>query len=279
MWVSFDDGAEFAAAQPSPHLDAGSVDLRGRPDPRHARSLVLDSRRHFAPRQIKADSADTSNLLFKPAPAYRVRCSTYTDTPMPPDEPAGENPPNGAIVDYYLSHLSSGAVTLEIFDAQGSQIFEHGQTRPNPRRNREATDSSLLDSAAEDSPPMRNAPLGLGFALSRSARVAPRIPDIRCSPTRYPASSTAAVDFPASDRRFHGRRRVELFCTTQRANGILRARERLRALFAMQTNLADRMTRSSEAVTQTRSIHEQLEKLAARANESTKEAIEALDKK
>jgi len=55
--------------------------------------------------------------------------------------------------------------------------------------------------------------------------------------------------------------------------------EGLRALFAMQTTLADRMTRSSEAVSQARSIHEQLEKLAARANGSTKEAIESLDKK
>ena len=55
--------------------------------------------------------------------------------------------------------------------------------------------------------------------------------------------------------------------------------EGLRALFAMQTTLADRMTRSSEAVSQARSIHEQLEKLVPRANASTKEAIEALDKK
>jgi hypothetical protein len=55
--------------------------------------------------------------------------------------------------------------------------------------------------------------------------------------------------------------------------------EGLRALFAMQTTLADRMTRSSEAVGQARSIHEQLGKVAARANESTKGAIESLDKK
>jgi phage shock protein A len=47
----------------------------------------------------------------------------------------------------------------------------------------------------------------------------------------------------------------------------------------MQTTLADRMTRSSEAVSQARSIHEQLEKLAPRAKESAKESIEALDKK
>ena len=34
--------------------------------------------------------------------AYRVRRSTYTDTPLPIDEPAGDNPPDGAVIDYYL---------------------------------------------------------------------------------------------------------------------------------------------------------------------------------
>ena len=40
--------------------------------------------------------------LFAPAPAYRVQRDTYTDTPLPPDEPAAANPPDGAILDYYL---------------------------------------------------------------------------------------------------------------------------------------------------------------------------------
>jgi uncharacterized phage infection (PIP) family protein YhgE len=55
--------------------------------------------------------------------------------------------------------------------------------------------------------------------------------------------------------------------------------EGLRALFAMQTTLADKMTRSSEAVSQARAIQEQLKKLSDSAKESTKDAIEALDKK
>jgi hypothetical protein len=55
--------------------------------------------------------------------------------------------------------------------------------------------------------------------------------------------------------------------------------EGLRALFTMQTNLADKMTRSSEAVSQVRAVQEQLKKLSDNAKESTKDAIEALDKK
>ena len=40
--------------------------------------------------------------LFAPEPAYRVRWNINTDTPLPPDVPAGQNPPDGAIIDYYL---------------------------------------------------------------------------------------------------------------------------------------------------------------------------------
>jgi len=69
--------------------------------------------------------------LFAPAPAYRVQRDTYTDTPLPPDEPAAANPPDGAIVDYYLP-ASASTVTLEnsgwarTFD---TPFFQHRQTR------------------------------------------------------------------------------------------------------------------------------------------------------
>ena len=45
-----------------------------------------------------------------------------TDTPLPPDEPAGQNPPDGAIIDYTLGPSASGAVTLEIFDGAGNLV-------------------------------------------------------------------------------------------------------------------------------------------------------------
>jgi hypothetical protein len=54
--------------------------------------------------------------------AYRVRWSVYTDTPLPPDEPAGQNPPDGAIIDYYLKENAPGEVTLDILDAKGNLV-------------------------------------------------------------------------------------------------------------------------------------------------------------
>ena len=72
-------------------------------------------------RQVNNEVA-TRNFLFKPSTAIRVRWNNNTDTPLPPDEPAGQNPPDGAIIDYYLNGNTNGEVTLEIFDAKGNIV-------------------------------------------------------------------------------------------------------------------------------------------------------------
>jgi hypothetical protein len=47
---------------------------------------------------------------------------------MPPEEPAGKNPPDGAIIDYYLSSAVSDPVTLEIFDAANHLVRKYSST-------------------------------------------------------------------------------------------------------------------------------------------------------
>ncbi len=59
--------------------------------------------------------------LFPVPDAYRVRWSMYTDTPIPQEEPVGQNPPDGAILDYYLTQTAQ-SVLLEILDAKGTII-------------------------------------------------------------------------------------------------------------------------------------------------------------
>ncbi len=68
------------------------------------------------------DGISRRNTLYQPATAYRVRWNLNTDTPLPPDEPAGQNPPDGAIIDYYISKNVSGEITLEIIDSKGNVI-------------------------------------------------------------------------------------------------------------------------------------------------------------
>jgi len=67
----------------------------------------------------------TSNLLFKPQTALRVRFSLNPDTPLPPDEPAGENPPDGAMIDYFLAKDATGPVTIEIKDSKGGSVRKY----------------------------------------------------------------------------------------------------------------------------------------------------------
>jgi len=53
----------------------------------------------------------------------------FSDTPLPPEEPAGENPPDGAILDYYLS-AGAREVTIEILDAEGRSVARFSSTDP-----------------------------------------------------------------------------------------------------------------------------------------------------
>jgi hypothetical protein len=70
--------------------------------------------------------------LFQPETAVRVRRSTATDTPLPPEEPAGKNPPDGAILDYRLDSNAS-LVTLEILDASGKVVRRYrSDDKPPP---------------------------------------------------------------------------------------------------------------------------------------------------
>jgi len=86
----------------------------------HGRSFwILDN---ITPiRQINLNKTKET-VLLKPQKAVRVRWNMNTDTPLPPEEPAGENPPDGAMIDYYLNSNSSSPVKLEILNTKGEII-------------------------------------------------------------------------------------------------------------------------------------------------------------
>ncbi|HET9011526.1 MAG TPA: hypothetical protein VFN38_06895, partial [Gemmatimonadaceae bacterium] len=76
--------------------------------------------------------------LFAPQRATRVRWNRNTDTPIPQEEPAGDNPPDGAILNYWL-RSSTGPVTLDILDASGALVRRFSSAdsveSPVPGRN------------------------------------------------------------------------------------------------------------------------------------------------
>lgn len=73
-------------------------------------------------RQIGGESATARATLFTPGDAWRFRWNRWTDTPLPADEPAGRNPPEGAILYYWLRSAPRGPVTLEILDGSGELV-------------------------------------------------------------------------------------------------------------------------------------------------------------
>ena len=124
VWVSFDDGDHWSSLRLN--MPATSIrDLIVKDDDiaigTHGRSFwILDD--IAALRQMTAATATAPATLFKPAMAYRFRWSKYTDTPIPPDEPWAENPPDGAIIDYTVGPNTTGDATLEIVDPSGRMI-------------------------------------------------------------------------------------------------------------------------------------------------------------
>lgn len=123
VYVSFDDGDNWQTLRLN--MPATSIrDLVIKDDDlvvgTHGRGFwILDD---ISPlRDVKVSSLK-ENYLFKPQTATRVRWSTYTDTPLPQEEPTGQNPPDGAIINYNLSGNVNGDVTLEIFDASGKSV-------------------------------------------------------------------------------------------------------------------------------------------------------------
>ncbi len=124
IYVSFNDGDQWQSLQLN--LPPTSMrDLVVHDDDivvgTHGRSFwILDD---ISPlRQLSRDVAAARAHLFKPAAAWRLRRSINTDTPYPPEVPAGKNPPDGAIIDYFLGAAAKGAVTLEVFDSAGKLV-------------------------------------------------------------------------------------------------------------------------------------------------------------
>ena len=97
----------------------------------HGRGFwILDD---VTPLRQAAEAAAASNAyLFKPATAIRIRFGTNDPTPWPPEVPAGENPPPGALVDYYLPADAAGEVKLEVLNSAGQGDPQLLQQRPGP---------------------------------------------------------------------------------------------------------------------------------------------------
>jgi photosystem II stability/assembly factor-like uncharacterized protein len=298
VWVSFDDGDHWQSLQLNlPHTSMRDLWI-------HESDLILATHgRSFwilddiTPlRQIDHETADNVAFLFKPTPAYRVRRSTYTDTPIPPDEPLGQNPPAGAILDYFLASIPTGPVALEILDAQG-KLVRRFSSADKPDVTMEELEKQHIPLYWIRMPRILSAEPGMHrwiwdlhypapvstrheFPISAVPRDTPRVPQgPRALPGKYTVRLMVESAKTSQSASTQSPRIPTFELTLKRDPRVKALPADLEAMFKLQARLARMMTVSSEAILQARSIREQLEKLMAQASGPTSDAIKALDKK
>ena len=126
LYVSFDDGENWQPLQMNlPHAPVYGIAVQ-----EHFNDLVIATYgRGFwilddlTPlQQLTPEVLGRDAHLFPPRPAYRYRQIT-NDSVIREDEPsAGEDPPYGAAINYYLKASPAGNVTSTILDQQGRVV-------------------------------------------------------------------------------------------------------------------------------------------------------------
>jgi photosystem II stability/assembly factor-like uncharacterized protein len=285
VWVSFDDGDHWQPLQFNlPHTSMRDLLIKDNDliVATHGRSFwTLDD---ISPlRQIAGMKASAGAFLFKPGSAYRVRRSTYSDTPVPPDEPAGENPPDGAVIDYALPQGTTGPVTLEILDNSGKVARKYSSTDA-PESTMEELSKQLIPLYWLRMPRTLPGTTGMhrwvwdlhyttpiatnySYPISAVPHDTPRTPQ---GPLALPGTYT--VRLIAGDKTLTAPLTVKIDPRVHATSADLQS------LFASQMKLAAMVSTSAAASLEVHSAREQLETLSKSAQPQIKEAIETLDK-
>jgi photosystem II stability/assembly factor-like uncharacterized protein len=136
VYISFDDGDHWQSLQlnlPVTSVQDLVVHANDLVIATHGRSFwILDD---ISPLRQFGDALRNPAQLYHPADAIRMDNDAFMGTPIPPEEPLAENPPNGAVLDYWLSNAAS-QVKLEIFDRQHTLIRAFASEDPRDKAHR-----------------------------------------------------------------------------------------------------------------------------------------------
>jgi len=137
-YVSFDDGDHWQSLRlnmPVASIDDLAIEQDDLVAATYGRSFwILDDVTPL--RQVNARMASDGEHLFRPRTAIRVRRDENQDTPLPSEVPTGKNPPDGAIIDYYLPPSFSGEVQADIRDEAGNLVHSYSSA-PLPKEEDE----------------------------------------------------------------------------------------------------------------------------------------------
>ena len=265
VWFSLDDGEHWRTLQYGlPSTSMRDLWIQGDDliVATHGRGFwILDD---MAPlRELDRVRDEGGAMLFTPAAAYRVRRSTNTDTPLPIDEPAAQNPPDGAPIDYALPAGAAHRVTLEIENARGETVRRYTDEDPPPGGG--DSERQLIPTYWM-APPLR---------LPDTPGLHRWVWDLRYAPPlalryEYPISAVphATPRVPQGPLAPAGEYRVRLTVDGRVSTAPLTVRmdprvaatpEDLARLFEAQRGLAQLLERSAGAALRARSIREQAE--------------------
>jgi photosystem II stability/assembly factor-like uncharacterized protein len=286
VWLSFDDGDHWQSLQLNlPHTSMRDLWIHDNDliVGTHGRSFwILDDITLL--REATAAFAATDAHLFTPAPAYRVQRDTYTDTPLPPDEPAAANPPDGAVVDYYLAHASSAPVTLEILDARGLLVRKFSST-DKPDVTEAELKKQLIPlywlrpfRSLSSEAGMHRWVWDLHYPAPDSTRHDYPISAIPGDTPRYPLGPTALPGSYTARLTASGKSYTVPF-TVKMDPRVKTSTAGLERKFQLEMRLASLLTQTSQAVMQAGSIRDPLQKLSLQASGPTLDAVQALEGK
>jgi hypothetical protein len=139
VYVSFDGGDRWQSLRLNlPVCSVRDIEVHGSDlvIATHGRSFwILDDVEPL--REMTASPPKERARLFGPEPAVRIHPAQFQGTPIPKDEPMGENRASGAILDYWIAPPGAASATLEIRDARGELMrrFKNGAPKaPNPAK-------------------------------------------------------------------------------------------------------------------------------------------------
>jgi photosystem II stability/assembly factor-like uncharacterized protein len=273
-FVSFDDGAHWQRLGADlPPTSVRDIEVHGDDlvIATHGRGFyIMDD---VAPLRELAAGAVNATTLFAPQTAYRVRPFGFTGTPMPKDEPHADNPPDGAVIDYYLASKPNAPVKITIRDASGAVVRRYSSNDPSP--GPDVSKLRLTPDWAQPAPPPSAEPGMHRFVWDlHHAQGAPAGDDEDDGEARgvWAAPGKYTVDLTVDG-------------ATQSKPLELLPDPRVKdtpAMYAAEFTLARRVeaatARAAKASEAAEALHKQLQAAAAKADKGKRAPIEALDR-
>src|SRR6266478_765172 len=286
VYVSFNDGDDWQPLQLNlPHTSMRDLTIHDDDliVATHGRSFwILDD---ITPlRQLNAEVTKSVAHLFVPQKAIRFRWNRNPDTPLPPEFPAGKNPPDGAIIDYYLASVAKDPVTLEIFDSQNHLVRRYASTDKPESLEKTAGEHPIPmywvrpTQILSGAPGMHRYVWDLHYAPPDSLGHEFPISAIVHDTPKYPLGALVVPGNYMARLTVEGKSYSQALVVKMDPR-IKTSLADLHKQFEMQSGSVEGMNRSFEALSQVRTVRAQLKERAAKAGKGAlAEAIAALDK-